>query len=323
MTSMTTPRWHVFGARLTIASAALLVLSGCVARTSTPGRSRVVRTGGAERRFPDPKAAVDALLAACRTDDSAALLAIFGDEAKPLVSTGDAGADQERCKRLVTAARQMTRLDPKGSDTLELVVGLDDWPFPIPLVKDAKGWRFDTVAGEQEILKRRVGADEIEAIAACRSYVRAQEAYASRPRDRGAKAYAQRIASTPGTHDGLYWPASGKGDQSPLGPMVAAAGEYAKGKRPAGSWWGYYFRILDAQGPAAPGSARSYLKDGVMTGGFALVAYPVEYGSTGIMTFLVGQDGRVYERDLGAKTDEIARAMTDYDPAPGWTVVTD
>ena len=323
MTSMTTPRWHIFGARLAIAAATLLVLSGCVARTSKPARSPVVRTGGTERRFPDPKAAVDALLAACRTDDAAALLAIFGDEAKPLVSTGDTGADHERCKRLVIAARQMTRLDPKGPDTLELVVGLDDWPFPIPLVKDTQGWRFDTVQGEQEVLRRRVGADELEAIAVCRSYVRAQEVYASRPRETGAKAYAQKIVSTPGRRDGLYWPSSGKGEESPLGPAVAAAGDYAKSKRPAGSWWGYYFRILTAQGPAAPGGEQSYVKDGVMTGGFALVAYPVEYGTTGIMTFQVARDGRVYERDLGEQTDQIVRAMNEYNPAEGWKVVTD
>ena len=320
---MTTPRSHVIDTRVVIAAVGLFVLGGCVARSSTPAHPRVVRTGGTEQRFPDPKAAVDALLTACRTDDTAALVAIFGDEAKPLINTADAGADRERCKRFLIQARQMTRLDPKGPDTVELVVGLDDWPFPIPLVKDAKGWRFDTVSGEQEILRRRVGADEIEAIAACRSYVRAQEAYASQPRDGGVKAYAQRIASTPGRHDGLYWPASGTGDQSPLGPLVASAGEYATGKRPTGSWWGYYFRILTAQGPAAPGAARSYVHDGVMTGGFALVAYPVEYGSTGIMTFIVGRDGRVYERDLGDRTGEIARAMKDYDPAPGWTLVTD
>jgi hypothetical protein len=239
------------------------------------------------------------------------------------VSTGDVGADRERCRRLTIAASQMTRLDPTGTDTLQLVVGLDDFPFPIPLVKDAKGWRFDTVAGEQEIVQRRVGADEIEAIAASRSYVRAQEIYASRPRDGVAKAYAQRIASTPGRHDGLYWTATGPSDRSPLGPMLAAAGDYATAKRPAGSWWGYDFRILTAQGPSAPGGAKSYVQDGLMTGGFALVAYPTAYRSTGIMTFIVGENGTVYERDLGSKTAEIAQAMQAYDPGPGWTPVAD
>ena len=320
---MTKPWCHAVNARFAIASVALLVLSGCAGRAAKPAPARVVRSAETEKRFPDPKVAVDALVAACRADDEAALLAIFGDEARSLVKTGDAGADRERCKRFVDAAEQMTRLDPKGPDTLQLVVGFDDWPFPIPLVKDARGWRFDTVEGEQEMLRRRVGADELEAIAVCRSYVRAQEAYASRPRDGGVKAYAQRIVSTPGTRDGLYWPAAGKGDESPLGPAVAAAGDYAKGKRPAGSWWGYYFRILTGQGPAAPGGAQSYLRDGRMTGGFALVAYPVAYGSTGIMTFLVGRDGRVYERDLGEKTDEIVEAMKNYDPDGSWKLVSE
>jgi hypothetical protein len=319
---MTTTRRHTFGGRRATGLLALLALSGCLGHSSTSTRAST-RAAGTEQRFADPKAAVGALLDACRTDDAAALVAIFGDEAKPLVSTGDAGADRERCRRLVAAANAMTRLDPKGPDTLELVVGLDDWPFPIPLVKDARGWRFDTVQGEQEILRRRVGADELEAIAVCRSYVRAQAAYASRPRESGTKAYAQKIVSTPGKRDGLYWPSSGKGDESPLGPAVAAAGDYATSKRPAGSWWGYYFRILTAQGSTAPGGARSYVKDGVMTGGFALVAYPVAYGTTGIMTFQVDGDGQVYERDLGQKTPQIVDAMNAYDPDTGWKLVTD
>jgi hypothetical protein len=319
---MTIGRRYMVGGRLALGLLALLALAGCMGHSSTSTRA-AARAVGTEQRFPDAKAAVSALIAACRTDDSAALIAIFGYEAKSLVSTGDAGADHERCERLVAAATAMTRLDPKGPDTLELVVGLDDWPFPIPLVKDARGWRFDTVQGEQEILKRRVGADEIEAIAVCRSYVRAQDAYASRSRESGAKVYAQKIVSSPGKRDGLYWPSSGKGDESPLGPAVAAAGDYAKAKRPAGSWWGYYFRILTAQGPAAPGGARGYVKDGVMTGGFALVAYPVQYGTTGIMTFQVDADGRVYERDLGEKTPQIVEAMDAYDPASGWNLVTD
>jgi hypothetical protein len=319
---MTTPRRQTLGGAFLTGVLAVLALSGCSAHSPTATRAGA-RAAGTEKRFPDPQAAVGALVDACRNDDSAALIAIFGDEAKPLVNTGDAGADHERCKRLVAAANAMTRLDPKGPDALELVVGLDDWPFPVPLVKDAQGWRFDTVQGEQEIHRRRVGADELEAIAVCRTYVRAQEAYASRPRDTAVKAYAQKIVSTPGRRDGLYWPSSGKGDESPLGPAVAAAGDYAKSKRPAGSWWGYYFRILTAQGAAAPGGAQSYVKDGVMTGGFALVAYPVGYGSTGIMTFLVGRDGRVFEKDLGEKTDGIAEALNAYDPDGSWQLVTD
>jgi hypothetical protein len=212
----------------------------------------------------------------------------------------------------------MTRLDPIGDGMLALVVGYDDWPFPIPLVHDADGWRFDTVEGDRELVRRRVGADELEAIAMCRSYVRAQERYASTAG--GGTAYAQRFVSTSGKRDGLYWASSGPGDESPVGPAVVGAGK-TSGTRPPGSWWGYSYRILTAQGPSAPGGAQSYVKDGAMTGGFALVAYPVEYGSTGIMTFLVGKDGRVYERDLGRDTVRIAKAMNAYDPDASWSLV--
>ncbi len=222
----------------------LLLLPGCAPRTPPPAP----RPPATEQRFADPKAAVDALLAACRTDDEPALLAIFGDEARTVVSTGDPARDRDRCRLLVGAAKQMTRLDPKGPDTLELVVGSDDFPFPIPLVKDERGWRFDTEQGAQEVLRRRVGADELEAISVCRAYGRTRQP-------------------------------------------------------PPASWWGYNFRA--AQG-----------KD-------ALVAYPVAYGSTGIMTFVAARDGRVYEKDLGDKTSKIAGAMKGYEPDAAWKLVTD
>ena len=229
---------------MAIASVSFLLLSGCVARRPAPAP----RPAPTEQRFPDPQAAVDALLAACRTDDQAALLVIFGKDASALVSTGDPAADRERCRRLVEAAKQMTRLDPKGPDTLELVVGYDDFPVPIPLVKDAGGWRFDTEQGGQEIARRRVGADELEAITVCRAYRRSREA-------------------------------------------------------PASPWWGYQFRTAPQQD--------------------ALVAYPVRYGTTGIMTFMVGRDGRVYEKDLGEKTDKVVGAMKSYAPDGTWQPITD
>lgn len=292
-------------------------MSGCARRAPVPAPAPT-HTAASEQHFADPNAAVESVLAACRTDDKAALLTIFGEEAREILSAGDEGALHDRCARFVDAAGQMTRLDPKGADALELVVGYDDWPFPIPLVKDASGWRFDTKGGAQELLRRCVGADELEAIAVCRAYVQAQKTYASRPREGKVKAYAQKMASAAGRRDGLYWPSTGKRDVSPLGPAVAAAGDYANAKRPPGSWWGYYFRVLTAQGVAAPGGATSYVKDGRMTGGFALVAYPVKYGSTGIMTFIVGEDGRVYEKDLGEQTDQLAAEMRDYNPDTSW-----
>jgi len=317
---MTNARWNVFGLQLAAGALALLIVPGCASRApvSPPAPTRAAVT---EKRFADPQAAIDAVVAACRSDDKAALLTIFGEEASALVNAGDAGALHERCSRFVNASEQMTRLDPKGPDTLELVIGFDDFPFPIPLVKDDAGWRFDTKEGEQELLRRFVGADELEAIAVCKTYVWAQKVYARRPRQGKVKAYAQRIASTPGKRDGLYWPSTGKSDESPLGPAVAAAGDYATSKRPPGSWWGYYFRILTAQGAAAPGGARSYVKNGHMTGGFALVAYPVEYGSTGIMTFIVGRDGRIYEQDFGEKTDQVVAQIQGYNPDGSWQPV--
>jgi hypothetical protein len=302
-----------------VMAAAALVASGC-APTSTAPAPRTAT----EQRFPDPNAAVAALLAACRSNDERALLAIFGQDSGPLVSTGNPDADRERCRRLVDAAGQLTRLDPAGPDTLELVVGSDDWPFPIPLVRDGQGWRFDTEQGALEVVRRRIGAAELEAIRVSRAYVRAQEEYARKhPQGGGEALYAQKLVSAPGTRDGLHWPATGPDDQSPFGPAVAAAGDYSQGKRPPSAWSGYHFRILTGQGKSAPGGARSYLVDGKMVGGFALVAYPAEYGRSGIMTFIVNQDDRVYEKDLGAKTAAIATAMTSYDPDATWKPTAD
>jgi DUF2950 family protein len=303
------------------ASASAILLVGCAKKPSTAATAAASRS--TEKVFPDPKAAVHALLAACRTDDQAAFVTIFGEETAPLVRSAAAGSGPEGCRRFRDAAHQMTRLDPTSPNTLQLVVGSDDWPFPVPLVRDGSGWRFDSRQGAEEMLRRQVGNDELEAIAFCRVYIRAQEDYASRPRDGRTKAYAEKLVSTPGRKDGLYWPSPDKGDETPLGREVAVAGDYARGKQPPSSWWGYYFRVLTAQGKEAPGGARRYVVDGKMIGGFALVAYPVEYGSSGIMTFIVNKDGRVYQKDLGEKTDAIVAAMTAYDPDASWKLVSD
>ncbi len=295
-----------------------ILVAGCARPAPQPPRTPT------EQRFSDPNAAVAALLAACRANDERTLLAIFGPENGPLVSTGNPDADRERCQRLVAAAGQMTRLDPDGPDALELVVGSDDWPFPIPLVRDGQAWRFDTEEGMHEVIRRRVGADELEAIRVSRAYVRAQQEYARRhPQGGSGPLYAQKLVSTPGTRDGLHWPATGPEDESPFGPAVAAAGDYSQGKRPPRAWAEYHFRILTAQGASAPGGARSYLSDGKMVGGYALVAYPADYGRSGIMTFIVNQDDRVYEKDLGPKSGAIATAMKAYDPDATWKQVAD
>ncbi len=291
-----------------LTAVAALLLAGCAGRGPKAGSA----TAGGQH-FKTTQAAVDALLAACRANDEAKLVAIFGEPAKPLVSTGDPAADRERCQKLVEAAGQSLRVDPKGPDTAQVVVGADDWPMPIPLVKDAAGWHFDVAQGVQEIRRRRIGADELEAITACRLYVLAQHEYAAEAWG-GRNTFAQRLVSSPGKKDGLYWPSTGGRDASPLGPFEVGADASSD---PA--FRGYRYRILQRQGPAARGGARSYVVNGKMTRGFALVAYPAVYGVTGIMTFIVGDDGRIYQRDLGDNTTQVAAAMTEYDPSPGWT----
>jgi hypothetical protein len=287
-----------------IVTTTALAISGCASRSP----SAKAEAGTSEQRFSSPKAAVDALFAACRANDEARLLAIFGDQAKPVISTGDAAADRERCQRLLAAAKEMMRLDPKGPDSAQLVVGSDDWPFPIPLVKDGKHWRFDTAEGMREIRRRRVGADEIEAITACRTYVLAQKEHAVHARG----VYARDLVPTSGAAP-LAWPNAEKPNASPLVSKAPPQGE-----GPQASWRGYHYRILTSQGGDAPGGKRDYIANGKMTRGFGLIAYPIAYGSSGIMTFIVGPDGQVYEKDLGANSEQVAAAITAYDPDGTW-----
>jgi hypothetical protein len=294
---------RLLGIRIVVLTTAVFVVSGCASR----GPSAKSGSAAPEQRFSSPKAAVDAMLAACRTGDEARLLAIFGEQAKPIVSTGDPASDRERCQKFVDAAKHTTRLDPKGPDRAQLVVGSDDWPFPIPLVKDGDSWRFDTAEGIREIRRRRVGADELEAIKACRTYVLAQQEHAARMRG----AYASELVGPKG---GLAWPNTGNEDASPL---IASDGS-PKGQGPQATWRGYHYRILTSQGSNAPGGKRSYVAKGGMTRGFGLVAYPVVYGLSGVMTFVVGPDGHVYETDLGEKSDQLAAAITSYDPDGTW-----
>ena len=290
----------------TIVSTTAFVVAGC----SSHGPSAKQGPPGSEQRFSSPKAAVDALLAACRTDDEARLVAIFGDSMKPFVSTGDPATDHERCQRFLTAANEMTRLDPNGPNTLQLVVGTDDWPFPFPLVMEGKSWHFDSAQGMQEVRRRRIGADELEAIRACRTYVLAQEEYAARTRG----GYSRDLVGGRGSAR-LAWPSTG---EERAGPIVAATDVSPKGQGPQATWRGYHYRILTSQGSNAPGGKRSYVASGRMTRGFGLVAYPAIYGLSGVMTFVVGPDGEVYEKDLGEKSDQLAAAITSYDPDGTW-----
>jgi DUF2950 family protein len=291
--------------RATTTLAALL----CVA--SLPAIAR------AQEHFPTPEAGARALEAATRGNDPNRLLAILGPAGNEIVSSGDPVDDAAARRRYAKAARARTRIERTSDGAMAILhVGRDDWPLPIPLVHDAQGWRFDAALGKEELLNRRIGRNELIAIEVCRAYVDAQNQYAAR-----FGTFAQIFRSTPGKRDGLYWEETDH-DASPLGPLVAEA--TAEGYHPADPkrgpepYHGYFFRILKAQGAHGPGGARDYVKDGKMTGGFALVAWPADHGSSGIMTFVVDQQGVVFQKDLGAQTDGIVGAMTTFDPDNSW-----
>jgi hypothetical protein len=275
-----------------------------------------------ERRFATPEDAVKALIDTVKAGDLDDLLTLFGPEGQELVTSSDPATGRRNREVFVAAAAEQWRLAELRPDTRELIVGNEDWPFPIPLVKDTSGWRFDTAAGKEEVLARRIGRNELAVIDICRTYVTAQRAYARSGQDgKPAGLYARRFNSDPGTRNGLYWPARRAEPRSPLGDLVAAAAEdgyaLAARKEPA-PFHGYYFRILTAQGPAAPGGALDYLKDGELSGGFALVAWPAHYDATGIMTFIVNGEGIVFEKDLGPETPASAKAIERYDPDDTW-----
>jgi hypothetical protein len=274
-----------------------------------------------QQQFASPDEAVQMLVAALKADDKKAMLNILGSDAKPLIDSGDPVADRNSWARFVEAYEQAHKLVPGESGTV-LQTGSDEWPFPIPLVERDGRWHFDTPAGEQEIINRRIGRNELNAIQVCLAYVDAQrEYYLTNPQKSKLAQYAQHAASTPGKHDGLYWPTKEGETPSPLGPFIARArGEgYKKVGTGAGvPYHGYYYKVLKAQGPDAPGGAYDYMAHGVMLGGFALVAYPAEYNNSGVMTFIVNHDGVVSEKDLGPKSAEIARAMTLFNPDCTW-----
>ena len=274
--------------------------------------------------FPSPDAAVMALVQAVRASDTATLLRVLGPDARALIASGDEVADRQSRERFVRAYDEAHRLAEVDAGTRVLTVGKDEWPLPIPLVRDAAGWWFDTARGREEILNRRIGRNELNAAQVCLAYVDAQREYYVRDPDGDALLqYAQRFRSTSGKRDGLYWDAQPGEPPSPLGALVARAeAEGYLAKRPSGAripYWGYYYRIVKAQGPNAPGGAYDYVVRGSMIGGFALVAYPAEYGASGVMTFIVNHDGTVYQKDLGPSTAATARALTHFDPDPTWS----
>ena len=276
--------------------------------------------------FQTPEEAVTALRTAARAKDIEPLLTLLGPGSRDLAASSDPASARQNRRVFLVAMREGWKLADVSATRKELVVGHEEWPFPVPLVKTAKGWMFDAAAGKEEVLTRRIGRNELAAMHIVQTYVAAQRAYARREHDAiPAGAYARRLASTAGKEDGLYWAVKpGQSSSSPLGPLVAdAAAEgvtLGAGSEPT-PFHGYYFRILEKQGAAAPGGAKSYVVGSAMTGGFALVAWPSGYGTTGVMTFIVGPDGVTYERDLGANTPTAVKSIQAFNPDKTWRKV--
>jgi hypothetical protein len=284
-----------------------------------------------QQLFATPEAALQALVKAAKAADQQELSAIFGPGREKLL-TGDPVEDAGALKKFAADLDTSATLEKVDESTFKLLVGEEHWPSPIPIVKDGRKWRFDTAAGSEEILNRRIGENELSAIMTCRAYVLAQWEYYTEARDAtkdGLAVYAQRFTSTPGERDGLFWETSADGTPSPMGSLVAQARAegYPLGMPKSGDtpkhtpYYGYFFKILKSQGPHAPGGAFSYVINGNMIAGYALIAYPDKWGSSGVMTFIVNQQGRVYEQNLGPRTAELAPAITDYDPGPDWKLV--
>jgi hypothetical protein len=277
----------------------------------------------AQKSFTSPDAAVAALVDAVKLNDEPLLRAILGRHSGKLVSSGDPVADERGRAAFIKAYSESSQVSVEGGNQATLVIGKNAWPFPIPLVKNDGGWRFDTRQGAHEILNRRIGRNELAAIQVCHAIVDAEREYAAQDMDGdGVLEYAPRFASARGRRDGLYWSTKSGGPQSPLGSLLAAAareGYTRPGIKSLAPYHGYFYRILTRQGKDAPGGAYDYLVKGKLIGGFAVLAYPARYGASGVMTFIVNQDGKVYQKNLGKTTAEIASKMTEYNPDASWT----
>jgi len=297
-------------AYLSYLAAIAILLTACY-----PARFMAQQHG--QKTFSSPEDASNALLTAAQNNDEKAMLDILGPDAKQIVSSGDDAEDAQSRANFVRRYQQMHRLVNEPDGTTVLYIGAENWPTPIPLVNKGGSWYFDTEAGKKEILYRRIGRNEISTISVCQELVAAQKEYYAANNNE----YAQKIDSDEGQHNGLYWKAAEGEPQSPVGPLVAAA--VAEGFAPSrGSaptpYRGYYYHMLARQGMNGPGGAKSYIVNGKMTEGFAFVAYPAEYRSSGVMTFIVNQDGIVYQKDLGPKTEALAKAMKEYNPNSSW-----
>ena len=272
--------------------------------------------------YGSPEDAVKALVAAAKAGDSKSMLAVLGSGAKSVIHSGDATADRRGREVFLKAYEQSNKLVKSGDAKVLLSIGSDEWPFPIPIVREGAAWRFDVAQGKEELLNRRIGRNEVHAAQAALAFADAQrEYYLRNPQKAKLHQYSQRFLSSPNKRDGLYWPVKAGEQASPLGPLFAAARTEGYKKSESGKpvpYHGYHYRILKAQGPNAPGGAYNYVVRGAMIGGFGLVAYPASYDSSGVMTFLVNHDGVLYEKDLGPETAAIAQRMTKFDPDSTW-----
>jgi hypothetical protein len=283
------------------------VLAAAVAVALVPSLAR------AQQAYPTAEAAAEAFTDAVARNDDNALRAVLGADWKRFIPTLD--VDQDDIYAYLAAWAKSHKVVPQGADKAVLAVGDKGWTLPIPIVKDAAGWKFDPRAGADEMRTRRIGRNELAAMQAVLAYYDAQKEFASRDRNKdGVREYAQKLVSSPGKQDGLFWPTKAGEPDSPLGPLLADI-------KPGEGYHGYRYRILKAQGKDAPGGAYDYVIGGRMRAGFALVAWPIRYGDTGVMSFIVSHDGQVYEKDLGSGTDGIARGMTRFNPDSSWTKV--
>jgi len=275
-----------------------------------------------QKTFSSPEDACNALVTATKNNDEKAMIEILGAEGRNLVSSGDDVEDSNNRANFVARYEEMHRLVREPDGSVVLYIGAKNWPTPIPVVAKGHQWYFDTQAAKREILYRRVGENEISAIRVCEELVGAEKEYYSSQNS----VYASQIFSDPGQHNGLFWKAGDGEPQSPIGPLVAAAvvEGYKKGDNaPSTPYHGYYYNMLTSQGKNGPGGAKSYIVDGKMTSGFAFLAYPAEYRSSGVMTFIVGPDGKIYQKDLGARTSELAKSLKEFNPGAGWQKVDD
>ncbi|HAM51998.1 MAG TPA: DUF2950 domain-containing protein [Nitrospiraceae bacterium] len=278
-----------------------------------------------QREFESPQGAFNSLVEAAKNNDTKELLAIFGPGSEDVISSGDVVADTQARQRFAKDAAGGVKFSKSDDKRVLVFVGKDGWCFPIPIVKSGKGWIFFTEDGKEEIINRRIGRNELNTIQVSLAYVDAQREYASKDRNGdGVLQYAQHFLSQKDKRDGLYWETASGEEISPLGPLIAHATEggytFRKGEKPS-PYHGYYFKILKSQGSNAPGGELDYVVNGKMVKGFGLVAYPARYGVSGIMSFMVNQQGIIYEKDLGPKTEEIAKGITAYDPDKTWKKV--